>query len=95
MADIKQYSRQSLEKRLTGRLGTLYINFFNLSNKFPEAERQLELVTEVLASHPMDETVQLYKHMKKCLNERVAVEDYQRAIVFRDMMTHYKRHVLG
>jgi len=95
VVELKQYSRQILEKRLTGRLGTLYMNFFILLQNFPEAERQLNLVTEVLASHPMDETVQLYKHMKKCLNERVAVEDYQRAIVFRDMMTHYKRHVLG
>ena len=95
MADIKQYSRQSLEKRETGRLGHLYMTFFNRKHKFPEAERQLDLITEVLASRSMDETVQIYHYMQRCLNSSVALEDYSRAIVFRDMMAHYYRHILG
>ena len=95
MADIKQYSRQSLEKRLTGRLGTWYMTFFILRHKSPEAERQLGLVTEVLSSRPIEETVQIYHYIKRCINASATLEDYEQAAFLRDMGDHYYQHVLG
>ena len=95
MTNIYEYSRQGLETKLTEKLGTLYMNYFMLRKKFPEAEPQLDLVTELLAARSVTETVNIHRYLQTQLKLEIAHENYERAAELRNIIFHCRMHILG
>lgn len=70
------------------------MNAFMCSRRDPDDLKQLNTVTEILASRPVKERVALSNSVQQHLQVNADSENYESAANLRDMLDHLRKYVL-
>jgi len=93
MTKLMQNPCEYLEHTRIKTLCQLYITTFTFLNKLPDASNQLEKIANSLARRKSEEKRVMIEEIETQLALSVRKENYNRAIICRDMLKYFKEHI--
>ena len=90
---LLEISRQIIETWMTSRIGEYFITLTNLQNQF-DLTKNIKEAEQILSKRPYSERLDLREQMERHLETHLRQEDYEKAVLFRNMLRHYDTHIL-